>query len=64
MAKQALQLYKKIVVRPPLLEIDKYNFHKSAGKSLSSIGLAYIDLCPDLNLQGWTTLPLSMSKEE
>ena len=63
-AKQALQLYKKLVVRPPLLEMDRCNFHKSAGKFLSSFGLAYIDLCPDLNLQGWTTLPLSMSKEE
>ena len=53
-AKQGLQLYKKTVVKPPLLDLDKHNFHKSAGKCLSSLGLAYIDLCPDMNLQGWT----------
>ena len=59
-AKQVLQLYKKTVVKPPLLALDKHNFHKSAGKRLSSLGLAYIDLCPDMNLQGWTTLPLTL----
>ena len=49
-AKQVLQLYKKIVLKPPLLDLDKHYFHKSTGKCLSSLGLAYIHLCPNIIL--------------